>query len=63
MQKNETQELLSQLTKSGMTKWKISKELHISWNTVRLWERGIFNPRPEKLEVLKKLANLGMTNG
>ena len=43
------------LKRLGISKWKISKVLGVSWHTVHQWSRGTFKPRPDRLEKLKEI--------
>lgn len=52
----EIQDLIQKLKEQGMTKWKISKEVHVSWQTVHMWDRGVFSPSSEKMEKLRQMV-------
>jgi len=32
------------LHKKGISKYRIAKELNVSWNTVSLWIKGVYKP-------------------
>ncbi len=49
----EANQIIEDLIQHGITKWKISKELNVSWNTLRMWQRGVFKPSTKNLENLK----------
>lgn len=40
-----------------MSKWKIAKLCDVSWQTVHMWDKGIFNPKKEKMEIIQKELN------
>lgn len=48
-----TQDLL----KMGYSKYKIGKEVGVSWNTVSLWSKNVFKPTEEHQKELERLAN------
>ena len=50
-----TKSIIKKLKEKGFTKWEISKRLNVHWNTVNMWEKGVFNPSAEKIEKLNKL--------
>lgn len=50
-----TQELIIKLKIQGYTKWKISKILEVSWQTIHMWERGTFKATIDKKEKLESL--------
>lgn len=47
-------ELVKKLQAQGYSKWRIAKEINVSWQTVNLWSRGVFQPTPQHYEVLQK---------
>lgn len=47
-----TQEILARLLGDGMTKYQIAKILHVSWQTVHMWHKGIYNASNTKLKKL-----------
>jgi DNA-binding transcriptional regulator YiaG len=49
-------ELISRLKKAGISKYRIAHKLNVSWNTVHMWDRNVWIPRPEKLKKLSELA-------
>lgn len=48
-------EIIKNLKRLGMTKWRIAKETNVSWNTVNQWEKGTFKPREDKMKILIQL--------
>lgn len=50
-------EMIDELLRRGVSKYKIAKKVGVSWNTVQLWHKGIYQPRVEHLEKLKELLN------
>ena len=48
--RTKTSEIIATLKKNGVTKWRISKLMNVSWQTVHMWDRGMFEPKPEKIE-------------
>lgn len=46
------QEMINRLIQNKVSKWKIKTELNLSWHTVRMWQRGMFEPNE------KNMANL-----
>ena len=51
-------ELIQALKKKGFSKWKIAKEINVSWQTVHMWDKGIFKPTKCNEEKLSKLLEL-----
>lgn len=49
-------EIIKELRKH-ITKWKISKELGVSWQSVHAWEKGISKPTKEHEAALVELAH------
>lgn len=45
--------------KGFFSKYRIAKELGVSWNTVHMWYLGIFKPRPERNLLLTMLYKGG----
>ncbi|GAG22867.1 unnamed protein product [marine sediment metagenome] len=43
------------VNKHGISKWRISKELNVSWNTVQNWYKGIYRPTVENQTKLNDL--------
>ena len=39
----------------GLSKWRVSRVIGVSWNTVQMWYRGVFLPSPQNQEKLKEL--------
>ena len=52
-------ELIRGLQSKGFSKWRIAKELCVSWQTVNLWAKGVFQPTQEHYEVLRKWIENG----
>ena len=50
-------DLIKQLREQGFSKWRIGKELSVSWQTVNFWSKDVFQPTPEHYEVLRKLIH------
>ena len=46
---------IEELLKRGFSKYKIAKEIGVSWNTVQLWSKKIYSPKSEHLEKIKEL--------
>lgn len=46
---------IKKLIDSGMTKYAIAKELDVAWNTVHLWEHGMWKPTKQNAEKVKEL--------
>ena len=53
-QNTESMQIISEL-KKRMTKWKIAREIGVSWQSVHAWERGVSKPTPEHEAKLKEL--------
>ena len=51
-------DMLKKLKNKGLTKWKISKMIGVSWHTIHMWERGVFKPNKKHLEDLEKAVEL-----
>lgn len=49
--------LIKQLKSKGLSKWKISKLLGVSWQTVYMWDKDVFKPNKEHLEKLEEILN------
>ena len=56
---NTAQKIIKGLLDKGMTKWKISKTVGVSWRTVRFWEQGFMTPNEENLKKLIQLEKEG----
>ena len=54
---NKTQEFISALRKKGLSKWRISKELSVSWQTIHMWEKGVFQATKNNIQRLEELSN------
>ena len=52
-------ELIKRLQEKGYSKWRIAKDLCVSWQTVNLWAKGVFQPTPSHYEVLQQMADDG----
>jgi len=50
-------EIITKLRKQGITKYQIAKECGVKWQTVHMWEKGVFEPREKHRERLQKLAS------
>lgn len=48
-------ELIKKLRDKKITKWKISKHVGVSWNTVNMWEKGAFKPSDDKIKKITEL--------
>ena len=46
---------IAHLKAKGYSKYRIAKECHVSWNTVHMWDRGIFTPSVKNQEKLRLL--------
>lgn len=51
--------LIEKLRERNVSKWRIAKEINVSWQTVNLWDKGTFNPTSKHYEVLRRLAENG----
>lgn len=51
----DAQKIIKKLGENGVSKYRIAKTLKISWNSIRMWERGVFYPRKRNLEALSTL--------
>ena len=51
-------ELIKKLRKQGMTKYKIAKEVGVTWQTVNMWEKEVFRPKQDKLDKLQALLKV-----
>jgi DNA-binding transcriptional regulator YiaG len=49
--------LITKLKQKGLSKWRISKIVNVHWNTVNHWDKGAFQPTPDKKEILINLLN------
>ena len=47
--------IVKQLKDKGFTKWKISKSIGVSWQTINMWEKEVFKPTKDNLEKLNSL--------
>ena len=52
--------LVKTLQEQGFSKWRIAKELCVSWQTVNLWAKGVFQPTQSHYEVLRNLVEHGV---
>ena len=50
-------ELIKKLRKQGLTKYKIAQAVGVTWQTVNMWEKEVFSPKPDKLKKLEELSN------
>jgi DNA-binding XRE family transcriptional regulator len=41
--------------KKKMSKYKIAQKLDVTWQTIHMWEKGVFKPREDKMKILLKL--------
>ena len=48
---------LKELLRLGVTKYRVSKTLGVSWNAVHLWSRDVFKPSPENAKKLEEMLN------
>ena len=51
--------LVQELLAKGYSKYRIAKEVKVSWNTVRRWELGTLTPREDNGLKLLELLNGG----
>ena len=47
--------IIKQLKSTGLSKYRISKEIGVSWLTVAYWEREVFNPNEKNRRKLQEL--------
>jgi len=50
-------EMIDALIAGGCSKYSVAKKLGVSWNIVRLWQRGVFKPSEKNLSHLKEIYN------
>lgn len=48
-------ELVRELIKLGVSKYRIAKELNINWRTVHNWSKGS-KPNPKNMEALENMV-------
>ena len=51
---NEIQNILLDCKIKKISKWRIKKQLDVSWHSVYMWEKGVYQPRLDKLNKLKE---------
>jgi len=49
--------VLKELSKMGISKYRIAKETGVSWNSVAFWYLGIYKPKVENYNKLIDLYN------
>lgn len=49
--------IIQKIKDKGMTKWRISKNVGVSWKTVHSWHKGFSKPNNEHLYKLEELLN------
>lgn len=49
--------IIKALKSKGFSKWRISKEIGVSWQTIHMWEKEVFKPQKEREERLIQLLN------
>lgn len=47
------QEIVQRLMKLQVSKWRIARELGVSWKTVFAWSKGYFKPAEKRQEFLR----------
>ena len=47
-----------QRVKKGLTQVELARLMHVSVNSVRMWEQGGMNPNPENMEKLKEVLGV-----
>ena len=47
--------IISLLKEKGISKWKISKMVNVSWQSVYMWEKEVFSPNKENKALLNKM--------
>lgn len=55
-ERDDGRHLIKKLQDQGYSKWRIAKEINVSWQTVNLWSKGVFQPTPQHYEVLRQLV-------
>lgn len=56
MARNQTKILVNRLLrKYDLSKWNLAKRIDVSWNTVNLWSRGVYQADENHFQKLKKL--------
>ena len=55
--------LVHELKKQGLSKWRIAKMLGVSWNTVYIWDREFFHPSDKNAKKLKDLLKKILRSG
>ena len=53
-------EIIKLLKEKGISKWRIAKEIGVTWQTVHMWEKEIFKPSDDKMEKLTSLLEKGV---
>lgn len=48
-------EIIKKLRQKGMTKYRIAKEVGVTWQTVNMWEKDVFIPKADKQSKLEAL--------
>ncbi len=52
---NKTQGIIKQLKKNGWTKWQIKKACNVAWNTVHMWDKGLYEPGDLSSSILEDM--------
>lgn len=47
-------ELIKKLKAKGITKYKIAKVVGVTWQTVNMWDKEVFEPKKDKIQKLKE---------
>lgn len=50
--------LVQELQAAGLTKYRIAKEVGVTWNTVYLWSKEAYSPNAEHQEALEELVRI-----
>ncbi len=50
---NEIQSILLECKNKKISKWKIKQIAHVSWHSVHMWEKGLYQPTTERLNNIK----------
>lgn len=51
--------MIEKLVNDGHIKNHIAKACGVTWQTVHMWHKGAFSPKPENMSVLRRLLKRG----
>jgi hypothetical protein len=55
--------VIKEIVRLGKSKYWIAKNCHVSWNTVHMWSRGVFEPNRGNLLKLDLALKIAAQNG